>query len=68
MIGSPTLVQTLIEYDLVDEFRLMIDPLILGRGKRLFRDGGLRRALHLIDRQLTTTGAILATYSIEQKG
>jgi dihydrofolate reductase len=38
MIGSSDLVQTLIEHDLFDEFRLMVDPLVLGGGKRIFRD------------------------------
>jgi dihydrofolate reductase len=38
VIGSPQLVQTLAEHHLVDQYRLMIDPLIMGRGKRLFRD------------------------------
>ncbi len=63
VIGSAQLVQTLIEHDLVDELRLMIDPLILGGGKRLFRDDGALRPLRLIDSQVTTTGAILATYA-----
>lgn len=53
----------LIENDLVDEYRLMIDPIVLGRGKRLFPpDGGLR-SLQLVESQITTTGAILATYA-----
>jgi dihydrofolate reductase len=62
VIGSTQLVQTLIEHDLVDEFRLMIDPLVLGGGKRLFPDDGALRLLRLVDSQATTTGAILATY------
>lgn len=62
VIGSPVLVWTLIEHDLVDEYRLIIDPLILGKGKRLFADGGPRRALRLVDSRATSTGAILATY------
>src|SRR4029450_13691004 len=41
VIGSTELVRTLIEHDLVDEFRLMIDPVMLGGGKRIFRDAGL---------------------------
>jgi dihydrofolate reductase len=61
-IGSTTLVQTLIEHNLVDEFRVMIDPLIVGGGKRLFRDDGELRPLRLIDSEVTTAGAILATY------
>ncbi|HEU4451013.1 MAG TPA: dihydrofolate reductase family protein [Gaiellaceae bacterium] len=63
VIGSTELVATLIEHDLVDELRLMIDPLVLGGGKRIFRDDGLLRQLRLVDGQLTDTGAILATYA-----
>jgi dihydrofolate reductase len=63
VIGSTELVRTLIEHDLVDELRLMIDPVVLGGGKRIFRDDGLLRQLRLVDGQLTGTGAILATYA-----
>jgi dihydrofolate reductase len=63
VIGSTELVQTLIENELVDEFRLMIDPLVLGGGKRIFRDDGVLRPLRVVDSQVTTTGAILATYA-----
>jgi dihydrofolate reductase len=63
VIGSTKLVKTLIEHDLVDEFRVMIDPVVLGGGKRLFRDDGALRPLRLVDSQVTTTGAILATYA-----
>jgi dihydrofolate reductase len=63
VIGSTRLVQTLTEHDLVDEFRIMIDPLLLGGGRRLFRDDGTLRPLRLVDSQVTTTGAILATYA-----
>jgi dihydrofolate reductase len=62
VIGSTELVRTLIEHDLVDEFRLMIDPVLLGGGKRIFRDDGSRRPLRLVDGQLTSAGAILTTY------
>ena len=62
VIGSTKLVQTLIEHDLVDEFRVMIDPLVVGGGKRIFREGGALRPLRLVDSQVTTTGAIIATY------
>jgi dihydrofolate reductase len=63
VIGSTKLVQTLIEHDLVDELRVMIDPLFVGGGKRFFRDDGALRPLRLVDGQVTTTGAILATYA-----
>jgi dihydrofolate reductase len=63
VMGSTQLVQTLQEHDLVDEFRMMIDPVLLGGGKRVFRDDGRHRPLRLLDSQVTTTGAILATYA-----
>jgi len=63
VIGSTELVQMLIDYELVDEFRLMIDPLVLGGGKRIFRADGSVRPLRLVDSEVTTTGAILATYA-----
>ncbi len=62
VIGSSELVHALTEDRLVDEFRLMIDPVVVGGGKRLFRDDGVLRSLSLVDSQPTTTGAILATY------
>jgi dihydrofolate reductase len=63
VIGSTVLVQTLLEHDLVDELRLMVDPLVVGGGKRIFRDDGVLRPLRLVDSTVTTTGAILATYA-----
>lgn len=63
VIGSTELVQTLIEADLVDELRLMIDPVVLGGGKRLFREDGSLRAFRLVESAVTTTGAVLATYA-----
>jgi dihydrofolate reductase len=63
VIGSTRLVRTLIEQELVDEFQLMIDPIVLGGGKRIFGDGGPARPLRLVRSNVTTTGAIIATYS-----
>jgi dihydrofolate reductase len=48
---------------LVDEVRLMIDPIILGGGKRFFHDDGVCRRLTLAESETTSTGAILATYA-----
>ncbi|HEY0673750.1 MAG TPA: dihydrofolate reductase family protein [Longimicrobiales bacterium] len=62
VFGSTHLVRTLIANDLVDEFRLMIDPVLVGGGKRIFDDDGARRMLKLVDGKATPTGAILATY------
>jgi dihydrofolate reductase len=66
VIGSSELVQTLMEHGLVDEFRVMIDPLLVGGGKRIFRDDGARRPLRLVEGKVTTTGAILATYALAE--
>ena len=63
VIGSTQLVQTLIEHGLVDELRLMVDPVLLGGGKRIFRDDGVLRELELVDSAVTGTGAILASYA-----
>ena len=63
LIGSTELVQTLMAHGLVDEFRLMIDPVVLGGGKRIFREDGSLRTLRLVDSEVTTTGAVLATYA-----
>ncbi len=62
VIGSTRLVQTLMEHGLIDEYRLIIDPVIVGGGKRLFRDDGALRRLRLADSQVTATGAIITTY------
>jgi dihydrofolate reductase len=63
VIGSSQLVHGLIERDLVDEYRLMIDPLVVGGGKRAFPDDGALRSLRLVEGEVTTTGAIIATYA-----
>jgi dihydrofolate reductase len=63
VIGSAILVQSLIEHDLVDELRVMIDPVALGGGKRFFRDDGALRPLRLVGSQVTTKGVILARYA-----
>ncbi|MGH9246329.1 MAG: dihydrofolate reductase family protein [Acidimicrobiales bacterium] len=47
--GSGQLVNTLVEHDLVDEYRLMVFPVVLGAGKRLFGDSGAAKALRLVD-------------------
>lgn len=60
--GSWQLIQTLLEHDLVDEFRLMIFPVVLGSGKRLFGDGTVPAGLKLTDRAITGTGVVVATY------
>jgi dihydrofolate reductase len=65
VIGSPGLVKSLLAHGLLDELQLMIDPLVVGGGKRLFGDDGALRPLRLVDSQVTSTGAIIATYAAE---
>ena len=67
VLGSTELVRTLMDHDLVDEFRVMIDPLVVGGGKRIFRDDGKLATLRLVESQATTTGAILATYAAAER-
>jgi len=62
VIGSGELVQTLIANDLVDEFALQIHPLILGNGKRLFREETKPIRLELSGSKTTTTGVLINTY------
>jgi dihydrofolate reductase len=66
LIGSSELARTLIEHNLVDEFRVMMDPVLVGGGKRILCDDGVRRPLRLLDSKISTTGAILATYATIQ--
>jgi dihydrofolate reductase len=63
VVGSTQLVQTLLAHGLVDELQLMIDPLVVGGGKGIFPADGALRPLRLVGSQVTTTGAILATYA-----
>jgi dihydrofolate reductase len=63
VIGSTVLVQSLIQDGLVDEFRLLIDPVLVGGGKRIFPDDGALRRLRLVDHQATEAGVIIATYA-----
>jgi dihydrofolate reductase len=60
--GSSKLIQLLLKHDLVDELRLKIHPLTLGKGKKLFDGGAMPAAFELIDSSVTTTGVILANY------
>ena len=62
VLGSGELVQSLMLRNLVDEYVLLIHPLVLGSGRRLFTDGGSFAALRLIDTKTTTSGVVIATY------
>jgi dihydrofolate reductase len=62
VLGSGVLVQTLVENGQVDEYRLFVHPLVLGAGKRLFREIARPLPMQLVDHTLTTTGVLLLTY------
>ncbi len=62
VIGSLDLAQTLIRHDLIDEYRLLIYPVLLGTGKRLFAGGTVPTSLALISTQTTDTGVTAAVY------
>ena len=62
VMGSPTLARMLIEHDLVDEYRLMIEPVTLGGGKRLFPEDGRARPLKLVSTTISATGVHICTY------
>lgn len=62
VLGSGELVRTLMAHDLVDVYQLLIHPLILGAGRRLFPERGQRHPLRLVDSVTTSTGVLIATY------
>lgn len=60
--GSSDLIQTLLRNELIDEFKLVIFPVVLGRGKKLFADGTVPAGMKLLRTQSSSTGVIFATY------
>jgi dihydrofolate reductase len=60
--GSANLIQTLLQHNLIDEYRLWIFPLVVGAGKRLFDGGTGPAGLRLVDVKTSTTGVVIATY------
>ena len=62
VLGSGVLLESLMRRNLVDEYVLLIHPLVLGSGRRLFTDGSQFAALRLVDAKTTTTGVVIATY------
>jgi dihydrofolate reductase len=61
--GSATLVQTLMQHDLIDEYRVALHPIVLGRGTRLFTDGGASALLRLVGSSTLDTGVVALTYA-----
>jgi dihydrofolate reductase len=62
VLGSGNLLQTLMRHGLVDEYVLLIHPIILGSGRRMFTDDAAYTTLRLVDSVTTTTGVMIATY------
>jgi dihydrofolate reductase len=60
--GSASLALQLVEHDLVDEYRLMLEPILLGGGKSIFPADGRARTLELVDVQQAATGTLVCTY------
>ena len=60
--GSQNLIQTLLKHDLIDEYRLLIFPVVLGTGKKLFGDGTIPTNLKLVDTKTSGTGVAINTY------
>jgi len=62
VMGSPALAAQLIEHELVDEYRIMIEPILLGGGKRMFPESGTSRTLELISVTQAETGVLVCAY------
>jgi len=65
--GSGELVGTLMQHDLIDEYRLMVHPVVLGGGKRLFRDGSDKKVLKLVETKLFSSGIVVLHYQPANK-
>jgi dihydrofolate reductase len=65
VVGSSELAQTLMRNGLVDEYQLWLHPVVLGGGKRLFRDGGPPATLRLVDSRTATSGLVILTYQTQ---
>ena len=68
VLGSGELCQSLLRADLVDQYVLLIHPLVLGSGRRMFQEGSPYSALRLVDATATTTGVVIATYHSSEEG
>lgn len=62
IVGSPTLVRTMLQNDLLDTLRLWVHPVVAGSGKRLFKDGDTLKRLKLMDTKITRSGVAILTY------
>jgi dihydrofolate reductase len=62
IFGSNTLVNSLMQYDLIDEYRLMVFPVVVGNGKRLFQDVIEKKSLQLIETKTFSSGVVVLSY------
>ncbi len=62
ILGSGELIRALMKHDLIDQYMLLIHPLVLGSGRRMFPDGGTFAALRLVNTKTTNSGVVIATY------
>ncbi len=60
--GSANLIQTLLRHNLVDRFRLLVFPVVIGTGKRLFSEGAIPAGLRLVDSTASPSGVVMGTY------
>ena len=60
--GGSDLVNLLMQHDLIDEYRLLVHPVVVGQGKRLFREGSQKKELRLIEAKALSTGVVALTY------
>jgi len=67
VFGSCELVHTLTELDLVDEYRLMVFPIVLGSGKRVFKDGSEQKILKLVESKRFASGVVVLSYEPASK-
>ena len=63
MSGSATLMQALMEHNLIDEYRISVHPLVIGGGKRLFPEGGQNSKLQLVGAKTLSSGVVILTYT-----
>jgi dihydrofolate reductase len=68
VMGSGELIGTLMRRDLIDEYLLVVHPLLLGTGRRMFADGAPPTALHLVDSKTTARGVVISTYETVADG
>jgi dihydrofolate reductase len=67
IMGSGELAQSLMQANLVDTYVLLIHPLVLGSGRRLFPEGGAAATLQLVGTRTTSTGVVIVTYQLAEE-